>query len=139
MPARARTVTSAATMAATLRIYSSCGTKTGVRRLRESQPSNTTLSTKFRWYVRILAPARRHDRRAAVPRRAGVGQRGDAAHGPAGRAARAARVLGLLPAQLAADAALREGVARALRARRAAGHRRPHAGVRALARQRRRA
>ena len=64
-----------------------------------------------------------------VPARADVGQRRAAADGQAARAARARRVLGLLPRQLAADAPLPEGVARALRGRRAARDRRPHGRV----------
>ena len=60
-------------------------------------------------------------------RRPAVGQRRHAAHGQAARAARAGGVLGLLPRQLAAHAALPEGVARALRRRRAARDRRPRA------------
>src|SRR5207249_8306192 len=44
------------------------------------------------------ASRNRHDRRAAVPPRARVGQRRDAAPGPAARPSGARRVLGLLPA-----------------------------------------
>src|SRR6476660_8450282 len=63
---------------------------------------------------------------SALPGAAAVGQLGAAAHGQAARARGARRVLGLLPHQLAAHAALPEGLARALRGRRAAGDRRPH-------------
>ncbi len=44
-----------------------------------------------------------------------MGQRRDVAHGSAARKGRPGRVLGLLPGQLAAHAAVPEGVARALR------------------------
>ena len=64
-----------------------------------------------------------------------MGQRRHVAHGPAAREGRPGRVLGLLPRQLAAHAALPEGVARALRGRRPADRRRAHrrlpAGARA--------
>src|SRR5690242_1415495 len=69
-----------------------------------------------------------------VPRWADVDQRGAAADGPAGRPPRPDRVLGLLPGELAAHAALRAGVARPLRRAGAAGHRRAHRRVRVLAR-----
>ena len=62
------------------------------------------------------APAGRRHPRPALPRTPAVGQRRAAAHGQAARAARAGRVLGLLPSQLAAHPPLRQGVARALRA-----------------------
>ena len=60
-----------------------------------------------------------------------------AADGPAARAAGAGRVLGLLPRQLDPHAPVHEGLARALRRRRAARDRRPRGRVRALARPRR--
>ena len=57
-------------------------------------------------------------------------QRRLAAHGSAGRISRPGGVLGLLPRQLAAHAALSEGLARALRRRWSADHRRSHRRVR---------
>ena len=82
-------------------------------------------------------PARGHPR-APVPARAALGQRRAAADGPAARPAGAGRVLGLLPRQLAADAALPLGLARALRRRRPARDRHPHRRLPARARSRRR-
>ena len=109
---------------------------------------NTARREKLRGSARIrLAPAasfgpharaRARHPGAAVPRQAAVGQRRAAAHGQAARPARARRVLGLLPRQLAAHAALREGVARALRRRRAARDRRPHRRLPPRARDRER-
>ena len=63
---------------------------------------------------------------AAVSPRAAVGQRRAPADGQAARPPRAGRVLGLLPRELAAHAALRARLARALRGRRAARDRRAH-------------
>ena len=60
------------------------------------------------------------------PRDLHVAQRRAAAHGQAARPAGAGRVLGLLPRQLAAHAALPEGLARALRGRGPARDRRAH-------------
>ena len=73
---------------------------------------------------RRRARASQRHPRAPVPARPRVGQRRAAAHGQAARPAGARRVLGLLPRQLAAHAAVPEGVARALRRRRAARDRR---------------
>ena len=81
-----------------------------------------------------LASARRHDRRAAVPVGAAVGQpatrsRCSGGRGAAGRGADAGRVLGLLPPQLAAHAALHEGLARAVCRARPAHDRRALPGL----------
>ena len=77
------------------------------------------------------------DLRAGVPRRPRLAERGLSAHEHAdGSRGRAGRVLGLRPRQLAADAALPEGVARALRGRRPARDRRAHAGLLVRARPR---
>ena len=62
----------------------------------------------------------RHAQRPDDPRRPGVGERREPADGQAARPPGARRVLGLLPRQLAAHAALRARVARALRGRRPA-------------------
>ena len=70
------------------------------------------------------ARSRARDPRPAVPARADLGRRRAAADGQAARPARAGRVLGLLPRQLAADDALPGGVARALRRCRPARDRR---------------
>ena len=85
----------------------------------------------------VAAGARpaRHDPGAAVPARAALDQRGAAADGQADRPARPDRVLGLLPRQLAAHAAVPEGLARALRRARPARDRHPHRRLRDLARR----
>src|SRR3954452_19714371 len=66
--------------------------------------------------ARASTPER--DPGAPVPARARVGQRRAVADGQAARAAGAGGVLGLLSRQLAAHAALPQGMARALRRRR---------------------
>ena len=80
------------------------------------------------------ARPRRSHRRPPVPPRAAVDQRRAAADGPAARPPGAGRVLGLLPGQLDAHAALPAGLARALRGRRAARDRRARRGLPALGR-----
>ena len=67
------------------------------------------------------ARARRPHPRPGVPTRDALDQRRVAADGPAARPAGARRVLRRLPRALAAHPAVRAGVARALRRRRAAG------------------
>ena len=66
------------------------------------------------------APPGGHHRGAALPEGPDLAERRAAANGEAGEPAGPDRVLGLLPPQLAADAALPQGLARALRGGRAA-------------------
>ena len=93
---------------------------------RSARAPRTTNNTSTRQKVSLLASRvrMRADTPASPLRRSRarpMGQRGHAAHGSAARQGRPGRVLGLLPRQLAAHAAVPEGLARALRRRRACG------------------